>query len=198
MSNSYQIFGGLEKLGDRAMQQKNYRKAIEYYEKAVVCDYRGPSYSAVVRKLDEARIHIEKTTATGKKGAVFIKDGIFKPTSMLIRLYTNEHMQENEWGDLLKKIFGSFADSDKRLHSIIMQTEDSIDTKASWEFVPYEYEGFVHVAMKSATNWAEQCRLNEQAACFTTFAKDGTIAPKERAESAQFMIFIIFFGSEKA
>ncbi|MCX6090981.1 MAG: hypothetical protein NTX88_11555 [Candidatus Atribacteria bacterium] len=97
MSNTYQDFLGQRELGDRAMKQRDYRKAVQRYEQAISgYNSPGPKYDAVVWALAEAKTHLAKSSATGKKGPALVEDGVFKPSSVWVRLFTNEQMQESE------------------------------------------------------------------------------------------------------
>ncbi|MCX6090982.1 MAG: hypothetical protein NTX88_11560 [Candidatus Atribacteria bacterium] len=74
---------------------------------------------------------------------------------------------------------------------------DDVVIQKSWEFVPHDGSGFLHVAMRTAANWMEARRQTEQTRWCTTFVKEGTLAAKVGSLPVQMAIFVVIFGSEE-
>ena len=92
---SYAKYQGMKELGDRAFSARQYEKAIEYYEKALLAFNipNHPKYLAVLEGIKKAKKEIAIKSGHVQPKA-HVQDGIIKPLKIYLRLYSSKQLPE--------------------------------------------------------------------------------------------------------
>jgi hypothetical protein len=194
---SYEKYQAMKKLGDRALSDRQYEKAIESYEKAL--QYFNipshPKYLAVLEVINKA-----KKELTIKSGNVFpkgyIQDGIIKPLIIHIRLYSNKQLPNDEWNNIVFRAFDASLDNHPQLKEVVDLAVKNCTVHSTWEYVPYYDAAFRNVAANRGQTFFESLIASPNPKLCRLFSSD--IAFSVYEQQAQGIIFAAVFGDEMA
>lgn len=195
----YEKFQAMKKLGDRAFAAKEYQKAIECYEKARDA-FRiptHPKYLAVIERINRARNELA-LTAGQEHAPSYVKDGLIRPLSIHIHLYSDTPLPADEWEQIVVGAFTRALDIDLHLKQVFDLSGENCGGKYSWEYIPYPDRHFQEVAINHAQTFFESlCQSSKFRFC-KLFSLDVSFpSPLITGQSVQGNLVTVVFGNEQ-
>lgn len=194
---SYAKYQGMRELGDRAFSAKQYEKAIEYYEKALLAFNlpNHPKYLAVLEGIKKAKKEIAiKSGGFQPKG--YVQDGIIRPLKIYIRLYSNKQLSETSSENTVLRVLVASLGNHPQLNEIVNLAGKNCQTLSSWEYVPYDGEALHNVAYNRSQTFFESLLTSPNPKLCRLFSSDVVFPVGE--QQAKGTILIIVFGDEMA
>ncbi len=195
--NSYVEYQAMKKLGDRAFSAGQFKKAIEYYEKAlqVFNIPSHPKYLAVIESIRKAEQGLARSSGSSQPKSVST-DGIINPSAFVICLYVNKLLPDDGWEKYVSKSFDTPLEDHSELKKMFDIAGNDCHYQTTWEFVPYFNAAFKSVAVDRSRTFIESLVLSQKPKLWRTFASD--IALSIHDQPAQGLIMVVVFGDELA
>jgi hypothetical protein len=214
--DAYQKFTSLKLLGDRYLKQREYKKAAESYEKAMTAWHAPghPKYEAATDCLRTAMLHIpvphaakvaqaprqgedRSTTSKPKSSTTLLwEEGVFRPVSVLSRVYTTAVVPSDDRKDWITRAFLNQVEGDGRLKTM-MESNSSVSVDLSYEYVPHSGPEFFHICIEKSGVWTESLLQESTTKWFTNFVNEGVFRPPHSSEDERVAVFTTVFGSEQ-
>jgi tetratricopeptide (TPR) repeat protein len=194
---SYAKYQGMKELGDRAFSAKQYEKAIEYYEKALLAFNipNHPKYLAVLESIKKAKKEITITSGDFQP-KTYVSDGIIKPSKIYLRLYSRKQLPEIKSENVVLRVFTTLLDTNPQLKDIVKLSDKNCEYLSSWEYVPYDYEAFKNVAENRSQTYLESLFANPNPKFGRSFSAEIFYSLDE--QQVRGILLVVAFGDEMA
>lgn len=194
---SYPKYQGMKELGDRAFSAKQYEKAIDYYEKALLAFNipNHPKYLAVLESIKKAKKEITITSGDFQPKA-YVPDGVIKPSKIYLRLYSRKQLPETRSENIVLRVFTALLNTNPQLKDIVKLSDRNCEFLSSWEYIPYDYEAFKNVAENRSQTYFESLFANPNPKLCRSFSAEILFSLEE--QQVRGALLIIVFGDEMA